>query len=426
MRRPSTQVEKKLKRGVVAWCIYDWANSAFPTLILTFIFSTYFTEKIAINKIVGTAQWGNAIAVAGLLIAVSSPLFGAIADREGRRKPWIAIFAIIAIISSSVLWYAKPSSDYVMWTLVWVSLGLIGVEVSVVFYNAMLRDLAPKKYIGRISGWGWGVGYFGGLTCLIIALFAFIYNEASWLGLNRHSYEQIRIVGPYVAIWYLIFALPLFIWTQDRPSTRIGYRQALRLGASQLLTTLKRLPQHREIFKFLIARMIYTDGLNTVFAFGGIYAATTFGMNFAEVVQFGISLNVAAGVGAIGFAWLDDAIGPKRTILMTLLIMFLSGVGMLLVHSKLAFWILGIFLSICVGPIQAASRSFMVRVAPPPLVTELFGLYAFSGKATGFVGPWLVGAFTLLFGSERIGMSTPLAFLLAGGIVLCFVKAPKQ
>jgi len=416
----------KTKRGIIAWCIYDWANSAFSTLILTFIFATYFTEKIAANKIMGTSQWADAVAVSGLIIALSSPILGAIADHEGRRKPWIAFFAAIAIISASLLWFSKPSLDYVVWTLSWVALSIIGMEVSVVFYNAMLRDLAPKNYIGRFSGWGWGAGYFGGLACLVIALFVFVHGNTDWLGLNRQAFEQIRITGPFAAVWYFIFAIPLFIWTPDRPSTRIGYKNALFKGVNQLLGTLRNLPQHKEILKFLIARMIYTDGLNTVFAFGGIYAAGTFNMSFTEVVQFGISLNVAAGIGAIGFAWLDDYVGPKPTILITLLIMFLSGTGMLVVHTKLAFWILGMVLSICVGPIQAASRSFMARVAPAELITEMFGLYAFSGKATAFIGPWLVGAFTLWFGSQRIGMSTVMIFLLLGGTLLCFVRAPNN
>ncbi|WP_423063268.1 MFS transporter [Candidiatus Paracoxiella cheracis] len=364
------------------------------------------------------------MAVAGLLIAISSPLFGAVADYEGRRKPWIAIFAGIAIIAGFFLWFSKPSPDYVMWTLSWVVLGVIGVEVSVVFYNVMLRDLAPKNYIGRISGWGWGLGYFGGLTCLVIALLVFVHGDTRWLGLNRQTFEHIRITGPFVSIWYFIFAIPLFVWTKDRSSSGISYRKALSDGANQLLETLRKLPRYKEILKFLIARMIYTDGLNTIFAFGGIYAAGTFGMSFTEVIQFGISLNVAAGIGAIGFAWLDDYIGPKPTILISLLIMFLSGVGILIVHSKLAFWILGMVLSLCVGPVQAASRSLIARAAPPELVAEMFGLYAFSGKATAFIGPWLVGAFTLFFDSQRIGMSSVLAFLLVGGIILCFVRAP--
>ena len=365
------------------------------------------------------------IAIAGLLIAITSPLLGAIADHEGRRKPWIAAFSFLSIFSGILLWFAKPSPSDVLWTLWWVGLSIIGVEVSMVFYNAMLSDLAPKNYVGRISGWGWGLGYFGGLASLIIALFVFVQGNTHWLGLDQATFEPIRITGPFVSAWFAIFTIPLFLWTPDRLSTGVGYRRALHFGTQQILRTMRELPKNKEIFKFLLAHMIYIDGLNTIFAFGGIYAAGTFGMSFSEVIQFGITLNVAAGVGAIGFAWMDDYVGSKETILVTLGVLLSSGVGMLMVHSKLAFWILGMLLSLCVGPVQAASRSWLTRAAPPALVTECFGLYALSGKATAFIGPWLVGLFTLWFDSQRIGMSCVMVFLLVGGIILCFVKSPQ-
>jgi UMF1 family MFS transporter len=412
------------KKSIIAWCIYDWGNSAFPTIILTFVFAAYFTGKVAINKIIGTAQWADAVAIAGLIIALSSPLLGAVADNEGRRKPWIAIFATLVIISAALLWFAKPSSNYVIWTLIWMGLGLVGVEMAQVFYNAMLRDLAPKNYIGRISGWGWGTGYFGGLCSLIVALFLFVKNGAN-IGLNTTTYEHIRICGPFVSIWFFVFALPFFILTPDRPSTGISYITALRQGLRQFFQTLRALSTYKQILKFLLARMIYIDGLNTIFAFGGIYAAGTFNMSFAQVVEFGISMNVAAGIGAMSFAWLDDYLGSKPTILISLIIMLATGIGMLTTHSQIAFWILGMGLSLCVGPVQAASRSLLVHIAPAHMVTEMFGLFAFSGKATSFIGPWLVGTFTLLFNSQRVGMSVVMFFFFIGGALLSTVKITK-
>lgn len=404
---------KMNKRAILSWCFYDWGNSAFSTVILTFVFATYFTEKVAINKIIGTSQWGTAVAIAGLVIAILSPIFGAIADHEGRRKPWLGGFALLAIISAGFLWFVRPSHEYATWTLSWLGLGIVGLEVSVVFYNAMLRDLAPVNYIGRISGWGWGLGYFGGLISLALIL----------LILDRTSI-QARIAGPLVGIWYGIFSLPLFIWTPDQPSTGIRFMKAIRLGLRELIKTFRTLPKYKEILKLLLARMIYIDGLNTIFAFGGIYAAGTFGMNLSEVIEFGIAMNIAAGLGAIVFAWVDDYLGAKPTVLISLFIMLALGTSILFVYSKLTFWILGMCLSIFFGPIQAASRSLMVHLVPPHLVTEMFGLYAFSGKATAFMGPWLVGTFTLLFNSQRVGMSVTMFFLLIGGILLCFVKTP--
>lgn len=408
------------KRSIIAWCLYDWANSAFPTIVLTFIFAAYFTEKVAVNKIIGTAQWGTAMALGGLCIALVSPILGAIADYEGRRKPWILILAVLIVGSAALLWFAKPSVAYVHWTLFWVVIGIIGVEIGQVFYNAMLYDLAPKNYIGRISGWGWGCGYFGGLCSLTLALLVFVYDHVSWL--DKTTFENIRICGPLVSVWFIVFSLPFFLWTTDRPSTGLSYGVAVKKGLKQLLHTLKTLPQHKQILKFLIARMIYIDGLNTVFAFGGIYAAGTFDMTFAQIVQFGIAMNVAAGLGAIGFAWLDDWIGSKITILIALVFMLICGIGMLIATDQTEFWILGMGLSLCVGPIQAASRSLMIHLVPAHLMTEMFGLYAFSGKATAFIGPWFVGTFTLLFNSQRIGMSTIMFFLATGAVLLMTVR----
>lgn len=408
------------KRGVIAWCLYDWANSAFPTIILTFVFATYFTEKVASNKFMGTAQWGGAVAIAGVLIAIMSPIVGSIADNEGRRKPWILLFTALCVIASGLLWYVQPHHAFVMWALIWLVVGTVGLEVSMVFYNAMLRDLAPPSHIGRLSGWAWGVGYFGGLTGLVITLVFFINSHPAWLDVTQA--QNIRIGGPFVALWFMAFAWPMFVWTPDRPSTGIGLRQAAAQGLRQLGHTLRHLPQHPNILWFLIARMIYIDGLNTIFAFGGIYAAGTFHMTFSQVVEFGIAMNVAAGIGAVSFAWLDDYVGPKPTILVALVMMIICGSGMLIATSQQTFWMLGLGLSVCVGPVQAASRSLMVRLAPAHLVTEMFGLYALSGKATAFMGPWILGAFTLWFSSQRVGMSTVMVFLFIGAVILLLVK----
>ncbi|MEE9451274.1 MAG: MFS transporter [Gammaproteobacteria bacterium] len=416
----------KNKKSIIAWCFYDWANSSFFTVVLTFVFATYFTETIAPDPIIGTSMWGNMIAISGLIIAFLSPILGAISDHEGRRKRWIFLFTALAVVASALLWFAQPQPDYLYFTLICVALGLIGVEVAVVFYNAMLKDLVPENYIGRISGWAWGFGYAGGLVCLIISLFIFIEGDISWLNLEEETLEQIRICGPFVALWLALFSLPLFIFTPDQKPKRIHFKTATVKGLQTLWQTLRSLRQHKEIVKFLLARMLYIDGLNTVFAFGGIYAAGTFGMSLKEVIEFGIAMNVAAGLGAASFAWLDDYLGAKPTILIALFFMILSGTGMLLATTTTLFWILGMSLSVCIGPVQAASRSLMAKVAPAQLITEMFGLYALSGKVTAFMGPWLLAWVTLHFNSQRLGMSTVLLFLVSGFILLLFVKPKVQ
>ncbi len=411
MRAPATQLNKT---AIISWCLFDWAISPFSVLITTFVFATYFTEKIAINKIIGTTQWGEANGLAGLIIALLSPIFGAISDCEGRRKPWLGLLVPIMCVASAALWFIRPGSDYVSWALLFVIIGTIAEEICAVFYNSMLNDLAPKSFLGRLSGWGWGSGYIGGLAALLLALNVLIFNK---------NPEAIRFCGPLVAIWAIVFSWPLFVFIPDHPSNHISYLQASRSGFKSLANTLRLLKgEYKNILIFLMARMLYIDGLVTVFAFGGIYAAGVFNMTMAEVIGFGISMNAVAGLGAAIFGWLDDKRGPKLTILLTLLLILFNGLGILVVQSKLWFWILGMGLSLGIGPVQAASRSLLIRISPQNLITELFGLYNFSGKATSFLGPWILGWTTGFFKSQRIGLSTVFFMMAAGGILLTFVK----
>lgn len=414
----------KQKLIVVAWCIYDWGSSAFPIIITTFIFATYFTTKVAADEISGTYQWANATALAGIIIALASPIFGAIADHSGRQKLWLGFFTVLCLVSSALLWYAYPSVNYIYYTLTCVVIGTIGLEIALVFYNSFLPHISPPDYIGRLSGWAWGLGYFGGIVTLSIALFIFIKNPPVWL--NANTAEQVRICGLLVAFWFGIFSLPLFMLVPDVPSSGLSMSRAIKRGFKELASTLKSLPQKRNLFLYLIAHLVYVDGMNTLFAFGGIYAAGTFKMPLSDVILFGITMNITAGLGAITLAWVDDYLGSKPTILMSLFFLIIIGIAILFVQSVAGFWILGLFITLFVGPVQAASRTLMARISPEDKTTEMFGLYAFSGRITSFLGPWLLGLITLHFGSQRAGMATIIIFFVVGGILMCFVQEPRN
>ena len=405
-------------RGLSAWALYDWANSAFPTVITTFVFATYFTKGIAADTVSGTAQWGQAMSLSALGVAILGPILGAIADRGGRRKPWIFAFTLVCIAASALLWTAKPDSSLVLRTLVIVGVANLAFEMAMVFYNAMLPDLAPKEKIGRWSGWAWGLGYMGGLACLAITLVAFVQTDTPLFGLDKDAAEHLRATGPMVAIWMAIFSLPLFFLTPDRPSQNISWTIAVKEGFSELHQTLKNVRQHIDIVKFLLARMFYTDGLNTLFAIGGIYAAGTFGFEFDELILFGIGMNVTAGIGAVLFSWLDDRAGSKLTILVSVSALTLLGLALLVVETKAQFWMCGLPLGLFVGPAQSASRTMMARMAPEELRTEMFGLFALSGKATAFLGPALLGWVTVLADSQRVGMATILVFFVVGLVMM--------
>jgi UMF1 family MFS transporter len=405
---------RKGRAGLIGWALYDWANSAFAAVIQTFVFAAYFAGEVASDQTTGTGQWGLAVGAAGLVVALGAPVLGAIVDRGGRRKPWIASFTFLCVAATAGLWFVRPDPSFVVAALAFAAIGTVGFEFAAVFYNAMLPELVGADRVGRWSGWGWSAGYAGGLACLIVALVVFVRPASPPFGLDAQAAEHVRATFPLVAAWMLVFALPLLLVTPDAAGARRPLRVAVPEGLRQLAGSVRRARRHAHIFRFLVARMIYADALATVFVFGGVYAAGTFDMDAAGVLRFGIVLNVTAGLGAAAFAWVDDAIGPKATILIALGGLIVCSCVILLVASKPLFWIFGALLGIFVGPVQAAGRSYLARAAPPALRNEMFGLYALAGKSTAFMGPLLVGWLTTTSGSQRIGLSVVVVLFTAG------------
>ena len=411
--------------GLASWCLYDWANSAFPTIVTTFIFAVYFTKAVAENPVDGAVQWSHSVTAAALVIAFAGPALGAIADCLGRRKPWLFAFTLLTAAGTSALWLVKPSPQYVLLGQVLHAAAATAYGFAIVFYDAMLRSIAPPGYIGRMSGWGWALGYAGGLLSLVLALTVLVNPDPSPLGLARESYEHIRATSILVAVWFVLFSIPLFLFTPDRSPTGLFLGAAVRTGVRSLFGTVRQMLQNRAIARFLLAHLFFTNGLNTLFAFGGIYAAGTFGMDFEEVLYFGIALNVTAGLGATAFAWVDDLIGSKRTVVIALCALTILGLSVVLIESKPLFFALGCLLGIFVGPAQAAGRALMARLAPAGMETEAFGLYELAGKATLFAGPLVLGLATDLFRSQRAGISTILVFFVAGLVILLPLREPK-
>ncbi|MCG5243047.1 MFS transporter [Azospirillum doebereinerae] len=420
------------RRAIASWCLYDWANSAYNTIITTFVFAVYFANGVIGDPVAGTARWSAAMTVAGVAIALLSPVLGAIADRSGRRKPWMGFFTGLTVLGSAALWWVEPDPSFALFALVCVVVATVAFELANVFYNATLPGLVPPRLLGRVSGWGWGVGYFGGLACLVVALFGFVKAEAPLFGLFGLAWSDwgpqanIRATALLVAVWYGLFALPYFLWVPDEPSSGRPLGQAVREGIGMLGRTLREAPRYGQAFRFLIASAFYRDGINTITAFGGLFAAGSFGMSFEEIVLFAIALNVVAGTGAVGFAWMDDRAGAKTVILLALAGMTAFGVPLLLATDKLWFWILALGLGAFFGPAQAAGRSMMARLAPPGMTTEMFGLYGLTGRVVGFFGPLLFGLATEAFANQRAGMATVLAFFVVGFGLMLTVREPAM
>src|ERR1700687_4390512 len=330
------------RAAVISWIFFDWAAQPYFTLITTFVFAPYFATHVAPDPASGQSLWGFSTVAAGLMIALLSPVLGAIADASGRRKPWIAAFGALLVIGSCLMWFGKPGDVSVIPPLLLVyAIATIGVEFATVFNNAMMPSLVPPDKIGRLSGTGWATGYVGGILSLILVLGFLaaspetgrtLFGFMPLFGLDPVTHQGDRITGPLTGIWFIIFVLPMFLLTPDYPAKRRA-GEALREGLTDLRQTLAELPKRKSLAAFLLANMIYTDGLVSLFAFGGIYAAGTFGWNTIQIGTFGILLAIAGTFGAWLGGKLDDKLGPKRVIAASMMLLLFAIVAILLVDK---------------------------------------------------------------------------------------------
>ncbi|MCC6736949.1 MAG: MFS transporter [Bauldia sp.] len=440
------------RRAVAGWLLFDWATQPFYTLVTAFIFGPYFVAEIASDPVAGQSEWGLGAGIASLVIAVLAPILGAVADAGGRRKAWIAAFSAMLVGGALLLWFATPGTAPFAVLLV-AAIATIGVEFATVFNNAMMPDLVPADRLGRLSGTGWALGYVGGLVATLIALGFLVADPATGetlfglppvFGLDAVEHGGDRASGPFSALWYVVFALPLFLFTPDVPK-RLTAGAAIRSGLRQLADTLRSLRDHAPVARYLVAHMIYADGLAALFAFGGIYGVGLFGWSSFELGVFGIILTITGGAGAFLGGRLDDRFGPKRVILWSLAVLTVGSAGVLSIDGahvllfvpvepaaagdaafgstgERLYLLLGAVVGAAAGPLQSASRSMMVRLSPPERITQLFGLHALSGKVTSFFATLGVSALTALAGSQQIGLSLVLVFFVAGGIILLGVR----
>jgi UMF1 family MFS transporter len=442
--------------ALTGWVQFDWAAQPYYTLILTFLFAPYFANAVVGDAAQGQAIWGYAAAVAGILIAIGSPLLGALADGRGRRKPWIALFSLFLAGGMVSLWLAAPgTTGPTLWLIVLAFIvATIAAEFTTVFTNAIMPTLVPASRIGRLSGIGWGVGYAGGLVSLAIMAGLVVTNPATGktllgldplLSLDTAAREGDRLVGPFSAVWYLVFMLPFFLFVPDaRPAPAAGSARPSALA--ELWSTLRELPGHRDMLLFLVARAIYVDGLSAIFTFGGIYGASVFGWQAFELGLFGIILTLTGAIGAIIGGFLDDRWGARRVIILALLVLLAGSAGILSVTKtqvlfgidvvakapgsspfsstgELVYLAFAMLIGVVAAPVQAASRSLLARLAPPEKMTQFFGLFAFSGKVTAFAAPFLIATVTALTGDQRLGMTVIAGFLLTGMLLMLPVRA---
>jgi UMF1 family MFS transporter len=440
--------------------MFDWAAQPFYTLVLTFLFAPYFASTFIGDAAWGQELWGYTTAAAGLIVAILSPVLGAIADASGKRKPWIALSSILLIAGLCSLWLAAPGQTSLLVPVIaGVIVASVAAEIATVFTNAMMPGLVPPHQLGRLSGTGWAVGYAGGLVSLVLAAGLLVADGETGktmmglnpvLPLNSLDHEGERLIGPFSALWYAVFVLPLFMFTPDSGAGKSvnGPGSAASRGLRQLRETLLHVRRYGNIVRFLAARMLYADGLGAIFVFGGLYAASLFGWTALELGLFGIVITVTAAIGAFIGGPLDDRFGARTVIIWGLFGLMAACAGVLSVDGTSIFYVVnvapvnaadGVFSSIgeqvylafaagiglVSGPIQASSRSLLARLAPPDMVTEFFGLFAFSGKVTAFAAPLAVGIVTGLTGDQRLGIASIAIFLVLGLALLVTVKEER-
>ena len=464
--------ERAPPRALISWMLFDWATQPHYTLVQTFLFAPYFANAIVQNPVCGTliaegsekaacgqALWGYAASVAGLLIAILSPFLGAAADGRGARKPWMGVLSLVFLSGLSALWLGTPGAPLttILLVLAGFVVATLAAELMSVFSNAIMTGLVPRSELGRLSGTGWAVGYFGGLVSLaLVAGFLVPMPGATTtllgldplLTLDGTSHQSDRITGPFAAVWFAIFIIPFFLFVPDKRVPRSS-NEPRHSAATELWHTIKSLPSMPNLMIFLIARMIFTDGLTAIFAFGGIYGASVFGWGPLELGIFGIVLTLVGAFGALIGGRLDDRFGPKTVIIIALLALVVGAIGILSVDKthilfttevaekvpgskpfssigEQVFLAFAILVGLVAAPVQAASRSLLARLAPAEKITQYFGLFAFSGKVTAFLAPFAVAFLTQETGSQRIGMSAVLAFLLTGVVLMLFVRTKPR
>ena len=432
------------RKAIWGWYFFDWASQPYNTLLLTFIFGPYITSVMGDGTAAQTI-WGYGIAATGFVIALASPILGAIADHARGRMPFIKVFSVMYVIGAAGLWLAHPQDLNIWLVMMFFGLGLIGMEFATSFTNAMMPDLAPPDQIGRMSGSGWAFGYLGGVLALAVMLLAFddsangrtLLGNPPALGLDPGTREGTRFVGPLTALWFMLFIIPFFLWVKEPRKRGLPVAAAARAAVPDLMHSLRHLPARQSLFAYLMSSMFYRDALNGIYAFGGIYAA---GMLGWQPVQMGIFGIIGALTGAL-FAWIggraDGRFGPKPVIVTSLIALTAIALAVVFVSRDqvygiavapgsplpdVAFFTLGALIGAAGGALQSASRTMMLRQADPARLTEAFGLYALTGKATSFLAPLLIAVTTDLSGSQRIGISPLIALFLIGLLLLAYVK----
>ena len=451
--------------GQLSWAMYEWARNPYVLLITIYIFAPYFSTVVVGDPIRGQVIWGDIASAGGFIIAVLAPFLGAVADAGGRRKPWLLLYTVLMVVGMLLLWNALPHAGSGLLLAIGAAVALtnISYEFSAVFHNSMLPAIAPTERVGSLSGLGLALGNVAGILLLGFMLIALsLPGRVHWaivpahplFGISQALHEPERLAGPLAAVWLAVFSLPLFLFTPDQPSLRLGLLDAVRQGVRSVLRTLRSLSHYRNVAHYLGARAVFNDGMTGVLTFSGIYAAGTFHWGAVQMAFYGLELSVFAVMGGFAGGWLDDRLGSKPTLIISLSGTIVSSLLSLTMGPDRIFWFIHynvhqaplwhfpifntppelIFLAVlnigatCITAAYASSRTMLARIAPPERMGEFFGIFSLSGTSTTFLAPLGVSILTLSTHSQRGGMLAITFFLVIGlfWMVTCVTEARDQ
>ncbi len=401
----------KFNKKSVSFMLFDWGTSPIPTIHTTFIFSVYFVNSIAVDN--GTFFWACILGFSGFLTAILSPILGSFSDKKGNRKFILFILTIFGFISTSLLWFALPGSEYLVFATVFSCLSILCMELIFVLYNSLLCKASDEKSYGQISGLSWCAGYLGGIASLIFCLLIFIFPENLPFGISKEHAGDVRACMLFISIWLLLFCLPLFFYVKEPKKNPTQHNTFNYLNRG-----LKMIFKSKTLLRYFIARIFYFDALVTLFAFGGIYATKVFNFDKIEILYFAVLINISAALGALFGGYLDDKISPFKTIKLSLLGLVFSGLILISIENKIFFWMVSFFLGFFVGPLQSSSRVLLVKIVPENRGSQFFGIAIFSGKITSFLGPLIYGSLVMSFGSQKYGMFFVILLFLISYFIL--------
>lgn len=401
----------KEKGRIFVWSLFDFANTSFSIVVVTFVYAVYFKKTVAQNLSIGDLYWSISTSIAMIITAIISPILGAISDYSTGKKRFLLFFTLLCIIATSLLYFV--GEGMIFWGVFLFVIANIGFEAGLVFYDSFLPEITRPKNFGRVSGYGFAMGYLGSLATLAI-IYPIIQN-----GLTHE-------VFPITSLFFLIFSLPTFFFLKEKRKIVERKESYIKIGIARVWTTLAHLKYYKNLVLFLLAYFFYIEGVNTVIFFSGNYASTTLGFSTSELIIFFITVQTTAIFGSILLGILADSIGQKKTIIITLFLWLITITLAYFITDKTGFYVVGLLAGAAMGSSQSTSRSLMSRLTPPEKKTEFFGFYSFFGKSSAVVGPLVFGLVSYITKSQRLAIISIGFFFIVGLLILTKVQDPKE